>query len=200
MKSVQRCPWCENDPLYQQYHDSEWGTPCTDDRTLFEFVLLESAQAGLAWITILRKRVNYRRAFADFDPQKVARFNRRSVERLMADAGIVRNRLKIEAAIGNARRILEVQSQFGSFSSYLWQFVDGHPVTNHWLHMKQVPASTALSDAVSRDMKQRGFRFIGSTICYAFLQATGLVNDHLVHCYRHKECIMQADSPQTSGA
>lgn len=181
-----RCPWCGDDPLYQRYHDEEWGVPCFDDRKLFEFVLLESAQAGLSWITILRKRENYRTAFADFDPQTVARFNRRSIERLMADSGIVRNRLKIEAAIGNARAFLDTASQWGSFSHYLWQFVDGKPIINHWRTLTEVPATTPLSDTISKDMKQRGFRFFGSTICYAHMQAVGMVNDHLTSCFRHR--------------
>lgn len=185
-KTQQRCPWCGDDPLYQRYHDEEWGAPCFDDRKLFEFILLESAQAGLAWITILRKRENYRAAFAGFDPQKVARFNRRSIERLMADAGIVRNRLKIEAAIGNARLFLDIAEQWGSFSDYLWHFVDGKPIVNRWQTLAEVPATTPLSDAISKDMKQRGFRFFGSTICYAHMQAVGMVNDHLTSCFRHR--------------
>lgn len=184
-----RCPWSLGvSPAYLAYHDSEWGRPVTDDRGQFEFLVLESAQAGLSWSTILHKRDAYRRAFADFDPERVARFNRRSVERLLADAGIVRNRLKIEAAIGNARAFLEVVEARGSFSDYIWGFVDGRPVVNRWRRQDQVPATTPLSDALSRDLKVRGFRFVGSTIVYSHLQATGLVNDHLVSCYRHAEC------------
>ncbi|HUH38546.1 MAG TPA: DNA-3-methyladenine glycosylase I, partial [Spongiibacteraceae bacterium] len=169
-----RCPWCGTDPLYQRYHDDEWGVPCNDDGRLFEFLTLEAAQAGLSWITILRKRDAYRAAFAGFDAHAVAAFDRRDVERLMGNAGIVRNRLKIEAAISNARLFLETRAQHGSFSAYLWNFVDGRPVQNRWRSMQQVPATTPLSDTISKDMKKRGFRFFGSTICYAHLQATGV--------------------------
>lgn len=160
-----------------------------DDAGQFEFLVLESAQAGLSWSTVLHKRDAYRRAFAGFDPEKVARFNRRSVERLVGDAGIIRNRLKIESAIGNARAFLTVRDEFGSFSDYLWGFVDGRPVVNRWREMRQVPAATPLSDRISKDLKARGFKFVGSTIVYAHLQATGLVNDHLVSCFRHAECV-----------
>jgi DNA-3-methyladenine glycosylase I len=185
-----RCSWCLGvSDAYQAYHDEEWGCPVTDDRGQFEFLVLESAQAGLSWSTVLHKRDGYRRAFAGFDPERVARFNRRSVERLVGDAGIIRNRLKIEAAIGNARAFLELQARHGSFSAWLWDFVDGRPVVNHWREMCQVPATTALSDRISKALKARGFRFVGSTIVYAHLQATGLVNDHLVSCYRHAECV-----------
>lgn len=183
-----RCPWCKGDELYQRYHDHEWGVPCRDDRQLFEFLVLESAQAGLAWITILRKRENYRRAFAGFDPGIVAGFNEGDVERLLNDAGIVRNRLKIDSAINNARQFLELQQQQGSFANYLWGFADDTPIQNHWHSPGEVPASTPLSDLISKDMKKRGFRFFGSTICYAYLQATGVVNDHLVDCFRYREC------------
>jgi DNA-3-methyladenine glycosylase I len=184
-----RCPWGESgNEAYRRYHDEEWGVPVRDDRRLFEFLVLESAQAGLAWSTILNKREGYARAFAGFDPVRVARFNRRSVARLLRDAGIVRNRLKIESAIGNARRFLGVQEACGSFAAYLWDFVDGVPVQNRWRSQSRVPASTPLSDRISEDLKSRGFRFVGSTIVYAYLQATGLVNDHLVGCYRHAEC------------
>ncbi len=194
--SLERCPWCTGDPLYRQYHDTEWGVPCFDDLVLFEFLLLESAQAGLAWITILRKRQDYRRAFAGFDPEKVARFNSKSIERLLADSGIVRNRLKIEAAISNARLFLGVREQYGSFANYFWQFTDGQPIKNHWRSPDQVPATTPLSDQISKDMKQRGFKFFGSTICYAHMQATGMVNDHLLQCFRHNECgVFQAGLP-----
>lgn len=186
--AASRCAWAGGDPLYHRYHDEEWGVPCFDDRRLFEFLILESAQAGLSWITILRKRENYRRAFADFDAAKVARFNQRSVGRLLADAGIVRNRLKIEAAIGNARCFLDLQQSHGSFANYLWGFVDHQPIQNTWTTMKDVPATTPLSDAISADMKKRGFRFFGSTICYAHMQATGMVNDHLVTCHCHETC------------
>lgn len=183
-----RCQWSAGDPLYESYHDEEWGVPCYDDDKLFEFLVLESAQAGLSWITILRKRENYRRAFANFDAGKVARFNRRSIERLMTDPGIVRNRLKIEAAISNARLFLELQASHGSFANYLWAFIDGQPLQNRWRAMAQVPATTPESDAISKDMKKKGFRFFGSTICYAHMQAMGMVNDHTTDCFRHKEC------------
>ncbi|TNE76575.1 MAG: DNA-3-methyladenine glycosylase I [Gammaproteobacteria bacterium] len=183
-----RCPWCQGDDLYLHYHDTEWGVPCRSDQQLFEFLVLESAQAGLAWITILRKRENYRRAFSGFDPGVVAGYGERDVERLLGDAGIVRNRRKIESAISNARLFLTVQQQLGSFADYLWGFVDGKPLQNQWREMSEVPASTALSDRISKDMKQRGFRFFGTTICYAYLQATGVVNDHLVDCFRYRAC------------
>ncbi len=189
MTAVTRCSWCTDHPLYEDYHDTEWGVPCRDDGKLFEFLILESAQAGLSWITILKKRDNYRRAFANFDAEKVARFNRRSVERLMNDAGIVRNRLKIESAISNARHFLDLQEAFGSFANYFWGFVDNKPIVNRWKSLSQLPASTELSDVISKDMKRRGFRFFGSTICYAHMQATGVVNDHLVDCYRYRQCM-----------
>lgn len=188
MSEKQRCAWPGSDPLYQAYHDQEWGVPCRDDGKLFEFLILESAQAGLAWITILRKRDNYRRAFANFDAPRVARFNQRSVSRLLNDVGIVRNRLKIEAAISNARYFLEVQREFGSFANYLWAFVDDQPIQNNWTTSSKVPATTSLSDVISNDMKSRGFRFFGSTICYAHMQAMGMVNDHTDNCFRHNEC------------
>jgi DNA-3-methyladenine glycosylase I len=185
-----RCGWCLGvSDAYLEYHDREWGSPVRDDAGQFEFLVLESAQAGLSWSTVLHKRAGYRAAFAGFDPEKVARFNSRSVDRLLADAGIIRNRLKIQAAIGNARAFLAVREQFGSFSEYLWEFVEGRPVVNQWREMREVPASTPLSDRVSKDMKARGFKFVGSTIVYAHLQATGLVNDHLVDCFRRAECI-----------
>ena len=187
-KTLTRCDWCGTDPLYQRYHDDEWGVPVTDEQRQFEFLILESAQAGLSWITILRKRENYRAAFAGFDPQKVARFSAKQVEALMNNAGIVRNRLKIDSAISNAQKFLDVQAEFGSFNRYLWNFVDGTPVQNNWDTIKQVPPSSALSDQISKDMKKRGFRFFGTTICYAHLQATGLINDHLVGCHRHTHC------------
>jgi len=183
-----RCPWAGNDPLYQDYHDQEWGVPCRDDQKLFEFLVLESAQAGLAWITILRKREHYRQGFAEFQPEQVAGFNRQDVEQLLQNTGIVRNRLKVESAISNARLFLDIQAQFGSFSDYLWGFVDNRPIQNHWQDSDTVPATTPLSDTISKDMKKRGFRFFGSTICYAYLQATGLVNDHLTGCFRHRQC------------
>ena len=181
-----RCAWAEGNALQSAYHDKEWGVPVHDDRRLFEFLILEGAQAGLSWDTILRKRGNYRRAFAGFDPRKVARFGARDVRALMNDPGIVRNRLKIESAVANAAAFLAVQAGFGSFDRYIWQFVGGRPKRNRWRSMKEVPASTAESDAMSKDLKKRGFRFVGSTICYAFMQATGMVNDHLVTCFRHR--------------
>lgn len=183
-KQPKRCDWCGDDPLYVRYHDEEWGRPVEDDRVMFEFLTLESAQAGLSWITILRKRENYRKAFANFDPKKVARFTDDDVERLMNDPGIVRNRLKIRAAISNARLFLDLQKEFGSFCRYFQSFLPGgKPVVNRWKTMSEIPARTELSDAISADMKRRGFKFFGSTICYAHLQATGLVDDHLVDCH-----------------
>jgi DNA-3-methyladenine glycosylase I len=182
-----RCPWCLGSEQYLRYHDEEWGVPVHDDRRLFEFLILEGAQAGLSWSTILNKRDNYRRAFARFDPTKVARFGARDVKRLMADAGIVRNRLKIESAIGNARAFLEVRREFGSFDAYLWGFVGGRPLQSIRRGMKQVPAHTPVSDSISKDLKRRGFRFVGSTIVYAFMQAVGVVNDHLTGCFRRAQ-------------
>jgi DNA-3-methyladenine glycosylase I len=184
---VERCAWSVGiDPEYQRYHDAEWGVPVRDDRTHFEFLVLESAQAGLSWWTILRKREGYARAFADFDAAKVARFNARTVERLMKDASIVRNRQKIEAAIANARGFLDIQKEFGSFDAYVWPFVGGSPKVNRWRKQREVPATSKESDALSKDLKARGFKFVGSTIIYAHMQATGLVNDHLVTCFRYK--------------
>ena len=177
-----RCPWCGTDPLYVAYHDTEWGVPMRDDARLFEMLLLEGAQAGLSWITILRKRENYRRAFAQFDAEKIARFDAKKRARLMLDEGIVRNRLKIESATSNARAFLRMQEQ-GSFSDWLWAFVDGEPIVNRPRTMAQVPARTELSDAISKELKKRGFRFVGSTIVYAFLQAVGVVDDHLAGCF-----------------
>ncbi|AMV71624.1 DNA-3-methyladenine glycosylase I [Desulfuromonas carbonis] len=182
-----RCPWPGSDPLYRDYHDREWGTPLHDDRQLFEFLTLEGAQAGLAWITILRKREGYRKAFADFDPKRVARFDAGRVAQLLTDPAIVRNRLKVESTVSNARAFLQVQEEFGSFAAYMWRFVDGRPRQNAWRRLAEVPASTPQSDAFSRDLKQRGFRFVGTTICYAHMQAVGMVNDHLVDCFRWRE-------------
>jgi DNA-3-methyladenine glycosylase I len=179
-----RCAWAGTDPLYCAYHDDEWGRPVRDDRVLFEFLVLEGAQAGLSWITILRKRPAYRKAFAGFDPKKVARFTARDTRRLMNDAGIVRNRLKIASTITNARAFLAVQREFGSFSRYLWDFVGGRPVANRPRARQDVPASTPLSDAISKDLKRRGFRFVGTTIVYAYLQAVGVVDDHVAGCFR----------------
>jgi DNA-3-methyladenine glycosylase I len=184
---ARRCPWCLGSDLTRRYHDEEWGVPVHDDRRLFEFLILEGAQAGLSWSTILNKRENYRRAFARFDPAKVARFGLRDVKRLLADAGIVRNRLKIESAITNARAFLEVRREFGTFDAYLWRFVDGRPLQTRRSGMKEVPGRTDVSDAISKDLKRRGFRFVGSTIVYAFMQATGMVNDHLTGCFRRAQ-------------
>jgi len=187
MKSPTRCPWAKA-PLDIQYHDTEWGVPLHDDRALFELLILEGAQAGLSWTTILHKRENYRKAFDHFDAQKISRYNDRKVASLLADAGIVRNRLKIAAAIQNARSFLAVQESHGSFDRYLWSFVNGKPIVNRRRSSKEVPARTNESDALSRDLQQRGFKFVGTTICYAFMQASGMVNDHLVSCPRHREC------------
>lgn len=182
-----RCAWVSNDQLYRDYHDYEWGVPVHDDRLLFEFLILEGAQAGLSWITVLRKRESYRAAFAGFDPAVVADFDEQKQAELLQNPGIVRNRLKIASTIDNARAFLKVQEEFGSFDTYIWGFVNGTPILNSWATIKEVPASTAISDAISRDLKKRGFRFVGSTICYAFMQAVGMVNDHTVDCFRHKE-------------
>lgn len=179
-----RCAWVGDDPLYVAYHDQEWGVPVHDDRVLFEFLILEGAQAGLSWITILRKRDNYRRAFDGFDPHKIARYDDAKVRTLLADPGIVRNRLKIAATIQNAKAFLAVQKEFGSFDAYIWQFVDGKPKHNRWKTIAEAPAKTPESDALSKDLLRRGFKFVGSTICYAFMQAVGMVNDHTVDCFR----------------
>ena len=184
---TERCGWCGDDPDYIAYHDHEWGVPCRDDRRLFELLILEGAQAGLSWITILRKRPAYREAFEGFDPERIATYGARDVERLMANPGIVRNRLKIASAIRNAQATLALQAQCGSLSDYLWGFVEGRPVVNHWRTLKDVPASTPLSDTISKDLKRRGFNFVGSTICYAYLQSIGVVNDHLTSCFRHPD-------------
>jgi DNA-3-methyladenine glycosylase I len=187
MPDPTRCPWPGRDPLYVDYHDREWGVPLRDDGKLFELLVLESAQAGLSWITILRRREGYRRAFEGFDPRVVARYGEARVASLLEDTGIIRNRKKIESAVSNARAFLGVQEAFGSFSSYLWDFVDGEPVVNNWEEMGSVPAKTPLSETISRDMKSRGFSFFGPVACYAFLQSAGLVNDHLAGCFRHRE-------------
>ena len=181
-----RCGWAFDD-LYAAYHDTEWGVPIHDDQTIFEFLVLEGAQAGLSWHTILRKRENYRAAFDQFDPEKVARYNAARVAKLLSNPGIVRNKLKVASAITNAKAFLKVQEEFGSFDAYIWRFVGGDPKINHWKSLKQIPARTKESDAMSKDLIQRGFKFVGSTICYAHMQATGMVNDHLVTCFRHKE-------------
>lgn len=187
IKKSKRCWWCGDDELYRQYHDDEWGVPLHDDRLLFEFLCLEGAQAGLSWITILRKRDNYRRAFDNFDADKIARYGERKIAGLLEDAGIVRNRLKVNAFVKNARAYLELREQGSTLDQYLWDFVDGKPLQNNWKKSAQVPANTEVSDNMSRDLKKRGFTFVGSTICYALMQAAGLVNDHIVDCFRHDE-------------
>lgn len=181
----QRCPWATTDPLYIKYHDEEWGVPVHDDRKLFEMLILEGAQAGLSWITILRKRENYRKAFDNFDAKKISVYNSKKVKQLLQNEGIVRNRLKIAAAILNAKCFLEVQKEFGSFDKYIWQFTGGKPLKNKFNTLKEIPPKTAVSDAMSKDLKKRGFKFVGSTICYAFMQAVGMVNDHISGCFRH---------------
>lgn len=184
---MERCAWVTSDPDYIAYHDREWGVPVFDDRLLFEFLVLEGAQAGLSWLTILKKRAAFRRAFAGFDPEKVAAFDDARIAALLSDPGIVRNRLKIEGAVQNARAFLKVKEEFGSFAAYIWRFVDGAPRQNAWRRQEDVPAQTPESQAMSRDLYRRGFRFVGPTICYAFMQAVGMVNDHIVTCFRHKE-------------
>jgi DNA-3-methyladenine glycosylase I len=188
--AVTRCAWAGTDPQYVAYHDQEWGVPVHDERTLFEFLVLEGAQAGLSWSTILRKRENYRLAFDGFDPYKVAQYGDEKVAELLSNAGIVRNRLKINAAIQNARAFLTVQEQFGSFDAYIWQFTGGKPIVNHWKTMAELPAETIESRAMSKNLIQRGFRFVGPTICYAHMQATGMVNDHIVDCFRYNEILL----------
>ncbi len=188
MSERRRCGWAEGTfPDYVRYHDEEWGVPARDDRTQFEFLVLESAQAGLSWATILKRREGYRKAFAGFDPERVSRFRKARVERLLANPAIIRNRGKVEAAVNNAQRFLEVRQEFGSFSDYIWGFVGGKPLVNGWRRDDEVPATSELSAALARDLKARGFRFVGNTILYAHMQATGLVNDHLVSCFRHRE-------------
>jgi DNA-3-methyladenine glycosylase I len=182
-----RCEWGTVSQLYIDYHDNEWGVPIHDDRTLFEFLILEGAQAGLSWETVLKKRENYRKAFSNFDPVKVSRYSDKKVEALMGNKGIIRNSLKITSAINNAKRFLEVQKEFESFETYIWQFVNGKPITNRFKSIQEIPATTKESDAMSKDLKKRGFTFVGPTICYAHMQATGMVNDHIVGCFRYKE-------------
>ncbi len=185
-----RCPWVElNKPDYVDYHDKEWGVPVHDDRLLFEFLTLESAQAGLSWYTVLRKRENYRSAFDGFDPEKVARYDEEKIQQLLANPGIIRNRLKVRSAVNNARLFLKVQEEFGSFDAYIWRFVDGTPVVNKLRTLSEYPATTPQSDAMSKDLRKRGFKFVGSTICYAHMQATGMVNDHTMNCFRYREII-----------
>ena len=194
VSSKKRCGWTvanwkKIDPLMVAYHDTEWGVPLHDDRKLFEFLVLEGAQAGLSWMTVLKKRENYRKAFEGFDPQKVSRYNKAKIRKLLGDAGIIRNRLKIESAVTNAKAYLKVQEEFGSFAAYSWRFVDGEPIINRWKTLKQMPATSFISEAFSKDLKQRGFRFVGPTIIYAHMQAVGMVNDHTTDCFRYRELI-----------
>lgn len=182
-----RCGWCQGDPLYESYHDTEWGVPVRDDDTLFEFLLLETFQAGLSWITILRKRENFRLAFDDFDYQKIAHYDQHKVDSLVLDAGIVRNKLKIQSAVTNAQAFIKIQKEFGSFSKYIWAFVKGKPIQNKVINYKTAPPTTDISDALSKDLKKRGFKFVGSTVVYAHMQATGMVNDHEIDCFRYRE-------------
>ncbi len=185
-----RCPWVDvTKPDYLSYHDEQWGVPVYDDRLIFEYLTLESAQAGLSWYTVLKKRENYRRAFANFEPEKVARFTQAKIEKLLLDPGIIRNRLKVEAAVNNARLFIKVQSEFGSFSDYIWRFVDGQPRVNNLRDKKDYPSTSSESDALSKDLKKRGFKFLGSTVCYAHMQATGMVNDHSLNCFRRQQII-----------
>jgi len=192
--AVSRCGWATNDPLYIAYHDSEWGTPLHDDRGLFELLILEGAQAGLSWITVLRKRESYRAAFDNFEPPRVARYGEREFAQLLDNPGIIRNRLKIEAAVVNAKACIEVQRHFGSFDTYIWQFVNHTPLQNARRSLRDIPSSSNESDAMSKDLKKRGFKFVGTTICYAFMQATGMVNDHIVDCFRHAELASPANT------
>jgi DNA-3-methyladenine glycosylase I len=185
--SKHRCPWSTNDPLYIQYHDQEWGVPVHDDRTLFEFLILEGFQAGLSWITILKKRENFKRAFDNFDYQKIANYKESKIASLLQDAGIIRNKLKVNAAVTNARAFIEIQKEFGSFDNYIWQFVENKPIVNTWKSIREIPAATELSDQISKDLKKRGFKFVGSTIVYSHMQATGMVNDHIVQCFRYRQ-------------
>ena len=187
MKTKHKCAWCVGDDLYEAYHDEEWGVPVYDDETFFEFLVLETFQAGLSWITILRKRENFKKAFDDFDYKKIANYKQSKIDSLLQDAGIVRNKLKVNGTVTNAKLFMDIQKEFGSFSNYIWKFVDGKPITNKVVNYKEAPATTAISDAISKDLKKRGFKFVGSTVIYAFMQATGLVNDHEVACFRHKE-------------
>ncbi|MCT4594159.1 MAG: DNA-3-methyladenine glycosylase I [Anaeromicrobium sp.] len=184
-----RCGWVTKDPLYIKYHDEEWGVPVHDDRVHFEFLVLESAQAGLSWITVLKKRENYRLSYDNFDYEKVALYDEKKIEELLSNKGIIRNRRKIESSINNANRFMEVQREFGSFDNYIWSFVDNKPLINRWATLGHLPASTSLSDKISKDMKKRGFKFIGTTIIYSYLQAVGIVNDHTTDCFRYEECI-----------
>lgn len=186
---MKRCPWCENDELYIKYHDEEWGVPVHNDNKHFEFLILESAQAGLSWITILKKRQNYREAYDNFDPVKIAEYNEEKFNELLNNSGIVRNRRKIEASINNAQKFLEIQSEFGSFDTYIWDFVNNKTIKNEWDNISEVPANTELSSKVSKDLKKRGFRFVGSTVIYSYLQAVGLINDHIKDCFRYNDLL-----------
>jgi DNA-3-methyladenine glycosylase I len=191
MSDKGRCAWCGTDELYVAYHDDEWAVPLHEDRRLFEMLTLEGAQAGLSWITILRKREAYRKAFDNFDAEKIARYDEAKVAELLANPGIVRNRLKVASVVQNAKGYLAIQDEFGSFDAYLWRFVDGKPIQNAFRSLSEVPAKTAISDKMSKDLQKRGFRFVGSTICYAFMQAVGMVNDHMVDCFRYREVVAQ---------
>ncbi|WP_435623698.1 DNA-3-methyladenine glycosylase I [Flagellimonas sp.] len=184
---INRCGWCEGDPLYEAYHDNEWGVPVKDDDTLFEFLILETFQAGLSWITVLKKRENFRLAFDNFDYRKISRYEQNKIDELLANPGIIRNKLKVNATVSNAQAFMKVQEEFGSFSEYLWAFVDGEPIRNKWENYKDAPATSPISDALSKDLKKRGFKFVGSTVVYAHMQATGMVNDHEVSCFRYNE-------------
>ena len=188
MKKKSRCGWCESNEIYVQYHDQEWGVAVHDDQKLFEFIILEGAQAGLNWLTILKRREGYQKAFANFDPQKVARFSKSKVEKLLQNPEIIRNRLKVQSAVTNARAFLNIQQEFGSFDNYSWQFVNGKQIVNRWKSLKEIPATSIDSDNFSKDLKKRGFKFAGSTIMYAHMQAVGIVNDHLTSCFRYKAC------------
>lgn len=190
--TTKRCTWCGEDPLYISYHDEEWGVPVRDDRTLFEFLILEGAQAGLAWITVLRKREGYRALFDDFNVEKIAGYTDKKLDKLLLDPRIIRNRLKVYGARKNARAFLDLQEQQGSFANYIWDFVDGSPIQNTWNTTRDLPATNPISDKLSKDMKKRGFTFVGSTIMYAYMQATGMINDHTVDCFRHRECLRLA--------
>lgn len=182
-QAIKRCQWVSDDPLYIDYHDKEWGRPVYDDRTLFEFLILEGAQAGLSWITILKKRERYRQVFANFNAEKIARFSEKKIESLLQDPGIIRNRLKVNAAVTNAQQFLAVCDEYGNFKDYIWSFVDGEPITNHFKRHQDIPVSTPISDAMAKDLKKRGFKFVGTTICYAYMQAVGMVNDHITSCF-----------------
>lgn len=188
MSRQNRCDWCGSDPLYVAYHDEEWGVPVKDDPTLFEFLMLETFQAGLSWITVLKKREHFRRAFDEFDYQKIASYNNKKIEALENDPSIIRNKLKIKAAVTNAKAFIDIQNEWGSFSKYIWHFTNNNPIVNHWENLSDIPAQTPLSITISKDLKKRGFKFVGPTVVYAHMQATGMVNDHLVSCFRHNAC------------